>query len=493
MIAQSEVVVDPNVASNMLQHVPEFFIQFFLSEQLSRPVPDFHKEIFYEMTHDEVRRLVLAVPRAHAKTTLAKLCCVWYLLFSDYRFVLYVSGSHDLVVPYVNDIAAFFEHPNYIAIFGPVEWIKKQDGIGVYKFRLGHNGKICILRGLGAGQRIRGINVDNVRPQLAVVDDAEDDEDVSTPQMHDQMVRWWAGPFLKCLDQFDNKLIVSGNLLSARSLLYKLLQSDGWRSFLYGAIKNDKTPLWPEMWSLEKLREDFLQYQELGQSAKWFAEMMNQPVPTSGGIVKADEITYAPPRNEGDIEYGFVTLDPAISDQKWANRACIAAHAWIADEQQWQIVEIKYWRGIDPSQLFMESIQMMIRWRFRVCGVEGGAMQSVLQHLFSHLQLVHNLSQYKFLKLETGNRSKTDRIAAWASMLKTTEKSRARYTLTQGDYICTQQLIMYDPQKKDNDDDIADCCAYGPQMTSRYMAEIMQQINHLIPQQINTMYQIASC
>ena len=69
-----------------------------------------------EMTHADVERLVLAIPRGHSKTTLAELACVWYLLFSDFRFVLYVSGSHDLVVPYVNDIAAFFQTDNFIAV-----------------------------------------------------------------------------------------------------------------------------------------------------------------------------------------------------------------------------------------------------------------------------------------------------------------------------------------------------------------------------------------
>ena len=81
----------------LLRHDPEFFLHFFLTDIITGDVPLFHSDIFREMTHEEVLRVVLAIPRGHAKTTLAKLACVWYLLFSDYSFVLYVSGGHDMV------------------------------------------------------------------------------------------------------------------------------------------------------------------------------------------------------------------------------------------------------------------------------------------------------------------------------------------------------------------------------------------------------------
>lgn len=457
-----------------LRHDPEFFIQFFLADQLSHDVPAFHKDIFFEMTHDEIDRLVLAIPRAHAKTTLAKLACVWYLLFSDFRFVLYVSGSHDLVVPYVNDIAGFFESENFTAVFGEVIWLKKQDGIGVYKFKIPSLGKTCILRGLGAGQRIRGINVDNERPQLAICDDIENDEDVENDIVHKKHLKWFYGQFFKCLNQFKNKIIVSGNLLAKTSVLYKLLTSDRWRSYLYGAIKCDGQPLWPDLWPLEKLTQDYLEYQEAGMAERWFAEMMNQPTAAGGGLIKAEEICYMPPVLRDGVKYGFITIDPATTANSWGDRAAIIAHAWVPEHEQWQIVEARYEYGQDPIDLFKAAIEMATSWGFRNIGVESEAMQSALTKVFMFLQGIFNVQQFNFIPITSGNVAKSVRIAAWASLLKQSPTRRAQYSLPYGDFVITQQLLNYEPKKKDNDDDVIDACAMGVFMIERHIGEIMR-------------------
>lgn len=469
----------------------ELFIQFFLGEHLTQQVPDFHCDIFVEMTHTGVLRLVIAIPRAHAKTTLAKLCCVWYLLFSDYRFVLYVSASHDLVIPYVNDIASFFESPNFIEVFGEIKKLKWQDGVGIYKFYIPSLNKTCILRGLGAGQRVRGINVDNERPQLAVVDDVESDEDTETDAAHQKMIRWWFGPFKKCLNQFHNKIIVMGNLTSKRSLLWKFLQSKFWRSYLYGCLRENGEPLWPDLWPIKALKNDYLEYLENGQAAQWFAEMMNIPVAEGGGVIKAEEICYKPPRTPEEIEYGFITIDPAISSQSWADNAAIGAHGWVKDEEQWQTLEEFHQRGIDPTTLFFRACEMANKWGFKVIGVEADAMQAVLEHHFQHLRLLHQQLHLRFVKLYTGNRKKTARIASWASMLKQTETQKATWALTFGDFIITQQLLSYEPMRKDNADDIIDMCAYAPQMIDLYLMEIMRSLPTYVPGNVQTMYDIA--
>ena len=298
--------------------------------------------------------------------------------------------------------------------------------------------------------------------------------------MHLKIMRWWFGPFLKCLNPIKNKIIVLGNLLASRSLLFKLLQSNQWRSFLYGCIRANGEPLWPDVWSIEKLKEDFREYELNGMAGKWFAEMMNQPIAEGGGLIKAEEICYRPPRVPEEIEYGFITCDPAISKETWADRAAIGAHCWIPEEQIWQTVEVRYWRGISCIQLFHQIIDLAAKWHLRVIGVEAAAMQGVLEQLFRHLQLLHNLQQYAFVPLATQNRKKTERLAVWTSMLKQIDDVPARWALTQGEYAITQQVLMYQPMRRENDDDIIDMCAYGVQMIERYMAQIMQTLPQAI-------------
>jgi len=51
------------------------------------------------------------------------------------------------------------------------------------------------------------------------------------------------------------------------------------------------------------------------------------------------------------------------------------------------------------------------------------------------------------------------------------------YALTEGDFIVTQQLLEYNAQQKENDDDVIDTGAYGPQMIREYYFEIMDAIS----------------
>ena len=476
MVDIAKVSVNVLQIRTALQHSPEVFINFFLGEQLTEEIPEFHIEVFYEMTHTEVPRLAVVIPRGHAKTTLAKLACAWYLLFSEYRFVLYVSGSHDLVVPYVNDIADFFKSDNFAAIFGKIDWLIDRDGTGEYKFRIHSLKKTCMLKGLGSGQRVRGVNIDNERPQLAVVDDLEDDEDVETDAMHRKMMRWFFGAFFKCLNNFDNKIIICGNLLGKNSVLYKILKLRSWRSFLYGALKANREPLWPAMWPLEKLKLDYQEYVELGLAAKWFAEMMNQPTAEGGNIIEAEDIYYLPPRLPEEVAFGYITIDPAISKEKWADNAAVGAQGWVEEQNIWQVLQYDYGKGLNPTQLFWMAIKLAKYWGFRYIGVERAGMQEILEHHFRHLLMLHNLqNDYEFIAVGTGNKRKSERIISWSTGLIRNKKTVPSRALTYGDFMVTQQLLNYEPTKKENDDDIIDMLAQGEQMQKLHLAKIMQQ------------------
>ena len=105
MSASVQISVDE--AKTALQYDPEFLIQFFLGEEIHLAVPEFHKDIFAVMVALEIDRFVCAIPRDHAKTTLAKLACVWYFMFSDYRFIVYLSNTSDIAIPATNDIVNF--------------------------------------------------------------------------------------------------------------------------------------------------------------------------------------------------------------------------------------------------------------------------------------------------------------------------------------------------------------------------------------------------
>ncbi len=454
-----------------LEHDEEFFIQFFLGDELTLPVPKFHIDVFHLMTSTAVRLCAFAIPRDHAKTTLAKLACIKYWLFSSFQFLIYLSNVSALAIAACKDIIELMESENFKSIYGELKFETKQEGVGFYRFTMslpdksgGFTEKKCILRALGAGQSVRGVNIGHRRPQLAIVDDLEDVENIATEELYLKLKRWFYGTFRKCLDKFHHKIIHIGNMIANRCMLKEHCESEYWFSRRYGCLLSNGEPLWPDAWPLEKLKLDFNEYLKAGMIDVWFTEMMNLPIGAGRGLIRATAINYKPLPEPSDIEYGFITIDLAISKETWAHKTVVAVHGWTGDE--WMICEVDGGVGIDPILLFDIVVELAFKWSVMLVGIESVAYQASLQYVFPYLALVKNIEGFTFVELRAHMR-KTQRLAGWCAMLKDKQ-----YAIPEGDFIITEQLLAYDPKMKDNDDDYIDACAHGPQMIDSYMAEI---------------------
>src|SRR3546814_965298 len=110
-----------------------------------------------------MQRVLLAIPRDHAKTTLSKLAVVWYFRYTNHRFCVYLSNTNTIAKNACKDIIGYLKSPNSIAVFGEIKMIKESETDSLWIFELttpAGRVKTCILRAVGAGQQMRGINID---------------------------------------------------------------------------------------------------------------------------------------------------------------------------------------------------------------------------------------------------------------------------------------------------------------------------------------------
>lgn len=462
-----------------LEHDARLFIEFFLGDELEYPVPEFHIETWDLLVSSAVLYVALALPRGHAKTTLAKLACVWYILFSDLAYIVAVSSTWEKAREFVKDVVGFLETPNFKAVFGDIEFKVQQEGVGFYVFDvyLPHresNGytpvKTIILQSRGARQKVRGLNIRNLRPELAVVDDLEDDDNSATEALRRHMVKWFFGAFLKAMSRKRHKVIFLGNMIRSNGLLNMLVDKlDNWYSQRVGAlIKNEHgnlVPLWPELWPMKALQEDFRQYQASGQTGTWFAEMMNQPIPDAGLLINAEDINYAPAMYPGEEELAFITLDPAATKNSWSDQSSLVVH--VLRNGIWHIPE-HITGKFDYYELFLHMLELCQRWKIHIVGIEAISFQRVLQTLF---RIYAATARYdiEFVGIITSAQTKTARLRAWCALLKSGD-----YSIADTDIAITHQLLNYDPGREKNDDDLIDSCAMGPMMVQDYLDMIIQ-------------------
>lgn len=475
-----EITAEIQQIKQLLEIDPEFFIEFFLGEDLTSEVPQFHKEIWEMMTDQNKERVLLAIPRDHAKTTLSKLCVVWYFLFTPHRFCTYLSNTNAIALNACRDIMGFIKSPNFVQVFGNIHVVKESETASLWMFDLPlGNGRVkrCILRAVGAGQQMRGINIDNQRPDITVIDDVEDNENTESEGLQKKLDRWMFGPYLKALAR-RKKIIWLGNMLQKTSLLARLSRNPRWNPVVFGAMVRDVATgvlqsLWPERWPLDELQEDFKEYKDLGLVETWMCEMMNMPGHGENGFTQ-DQINYAicPTPGGNSIQAAWITVDPAFGEGAHNDSTAIVVHVLPEDGPP---MVVEYYHGkCDEVQMLEECVTLAIKWNAWVWGIEAVAAQKVLLSLFSLLLAAKQLTgRVEMIPLIAGKGDpKVGRISAWVALMAKNE-----YAIPEYDMEIVNQLLSYNMKKKSNKDDLIDSCAYGPQMLNLYENFLIEQYN----------------
>jgi hypothetical protein len=211
--------------------------------------------------------------------------------------------------------------------------------------------------------------------------------------------------------------------------------------------------------------------------------MMNMPMPDGLGLIMAEQICYRASIGPGECEFGFITVDPAISRRTYADSTGIAVHGYF--QEKWQIVEHLKFKA-DPITIIHRAVELAYKWQFNVIGIETVAYQAALISIFELLKITYDWRGIEVVELHASSR-KVERIAAWTGWL-----IAHNYALNEGDFEITDQLLRYDGSKLENDDDLIDACAYGPQVIAEHM-NLLQIVNmNGKAPEIRTLAQIAT-
>lgn len=468
-----EVDVERAEIQGALRESGELFIETMLGEELTSPVPLFHKEVWQLMTNTAVGRVLLAIPRDHAKTTLAKLAVVWYFRYTSHRFCAYVANTNSRAKDACRDIMGFIKSPNFKAIYGSPRIIKESETESIWIFEIPVDGgrvKKCILRAIGGNQSMRGINVDNQRPDIAVVDDLEDDDNTGSETLQKNLDRWVFGPFIKALAR-QKKIIWLGNMLAKTSLLARLSMNPKWNPVVFGCLVKDPdsnmiVPLWADRWSMEELIEDFNEYRDLGLMETWMCEMMNMPGHGQNGFSLSHMYMIEPPMPD-ETTAAWLILDPAFGEKETNDDSSITAHV-IRDDGLPVVVEDVTGRFTE-AELFDIMLRLARKWNAWAWGIEAVAAQKLLISMFNifmNLKLVPN--HIELIPLISGRGDpKISRIKAFIGLMGKKEYAIANTMLT-----FVTQAMEYNMTKKNNRDDLLDSCAYGPLMIEEHLSLI---------------------
>ncbi|MBQ6868304.1 MAG: hypothetical protein IJO16_06530, partial [Clostridia bacterium] len=236
----------------------QLFGSVYLPHYFSLKAPSFHRELsklWHKniMKTDDVTisltmkgsRLVIAAPRGHAKSTVMSLQNVLHAALYGYKkYILLISDTESQAVSFLDCIKCELEdNEKIIEDFGNMKGkIWKSSSIVLA------NG--CRIEALGSGQKIRGRRNAERRPDLIILDDIENDEDVRSPEQRRKLESWFFSAVSKAGDYYTDILLI-GTVLHKDSLLSNLLKNPIYTSRIYKAVisfsPSEKWQVWENM------------------------------------------------------------------------------------------------------------------------------------------------------------------------------------------------------------------------------------------------------
>ena len=227
----------------------EFFGRAYFPHYFSRSSPEFHRELDaiwqqgvlkgrYPLTAADTKtisrlpgvRRAVAAPRGHAKSTNLTFKGTMHSTLYGYKhYPIIISDSSEQAEGFLDNIRVEFEENTAILEdFGPLAGSVWRSNVLVTKTNIK-------IEAIGSGKKIRGRKHRNWRPDLIILDDVENDENVRTPEQRKKLKDWFDKAVSKCGDDYTD-IVYIGTLLHYDSLLAKTLANPAYRSIKYKAV-----------------------------------------------------------------------------------------------------------------------------------------------------------------------------------------------------------------------------------------------------------------
>ena len=152
------------------------------------------------------------------------------ILYAYKHYILILSDSSEQAEGFLDDIKTELEdNGNIIMDFGSLKGEKAwRTGVILTKTDIK-------AEAIGSGKKVRGRRHRNWRPDLIVLDDIENDENVNTPEQRRKLKNWFDKAVSKAGDTYTDIMYI-GTILHYDSLLNTCSKTQGTRQGSTGAV-----------------------------------------------------------------------------------------------------------------------------------------------------------------------------------------------------------------------------------------------------------------
>lgn len=413
---------------------------------------------FVHKTRD-FSQLAIGLPRGFGKTMLIKIFVLYCVLFTKKRFILIICGTQTKANNIISDIMSMLGENNVKKVFGDWKLGAETDRQDLKRF--GFRGRNVIIMGAGAGSDIRGITLENERPDVMVFDDIQTREDADSETVSAKLETWMVGTAMKAKSPHGCLFIFIANMYPTKhSLLRKLKHNPTWTKFIAGGILSDGSSLWEELQPIEQLIKEYENDLAMGRPEVFFAEVLNDENASVNNLVDLNKLPEYPFQSD-DLHFGnFIVIDPA-TDKVGSDAVSIC---YFEIHNAYPVLKKIVEGRLSPGDTIAESLKIALTHNCRIIAIESNAYQYTLKYWFEFICAQRGIFGIEAVEIYSGSYSKNSRILNMFKQLLAGEiyihpECKAQVNL---------QISQFNPLKRDNTDGLLDCITYSPKVIEMY-------------------------
>jgi len=419
-IEDRELVVKAGAAD------PMFFCHYFFPRAYRQEDPPFARRVWRQLLDPTSRYANVMMFRGAAKTTNIRALTAYRIAYGMSRVILYVGKSDEHAVRSVGWLRRHIRfNRRWLNTFGMSRGEKFSEG--TLELVHGVEGHHVFITAAGIEGSLRGINFDDYRPDLIVLDDIVDKEKVNTALAVKKMTDLVYGDILRSLEaESDNPnamLINLGTPLMendptmqmSRDPMFSTIRVPCWTEETLDLPVEKQESAWPARYPSETLRKEKLSAIRTNKLYLWLQEMELQLTSPETQSFKSEwyrEWDILPDRDECEVVLVVDPVPPPSEKQiaeGLAKKDYEAFGVVLAHRSGFYVAEVMANRGHEPDWTVWAFFHLAEKWRVPVALVEQVAYQRTLQWLLrKEMKRRRHYVQIKDFK--TGRRSKHDVI-----------------------------------------------------------------------------------
>jgi hypothetical protein len=372
----------------------------FFPHHFKRPFSKDHNKVFELLDNDNDRLVAMALPRGYGKTTIVGVPFVGRkVLYREVHYVLYISCTISKAIRDVKNLSVeLTTNEDIIKTFGNIKGEQWAEGSGVLETNTG-----ILIEALGAGSQVRGRKYKEHRPDLIVVDDLEDPEQVRSDERRAYLKEWFFSDLLGSVDLNSTRVILIGTILADNSLLAELINEskgdpDGidevevtafdktelFKTIRLEAFNDNLESNWPEYMSNEKVAAKYKAYEQRGLLDLLFREYRNLAIArVSAMFQEAYFKRYDDKPEFNKTCENVIIVDPAkTTNVKSAYTAILGVGLDVVNNKIYLRDCVN--KRINPDETYIEACDMADRIGARIIGLKVTSLNLYITYPFQN-------------------------------------------------------------------------------------------------------------